>query len=214
MWKQRLFLAMLGLTCIGAPLGAQSTFPVSADYTVTVQNNRDEEVTVYLDAAPFERKLGTVEAMRSATFALPKWGVRGKESVKLLIHPRGDHALEAVAMLSDDDGARLALMIPSDDNVEVTTERLAAVTSSELMGETTITVDNDSDEAADVLFQSGSLFQRLGRVEEDSEITFRIPDHLVGMKGQVLLVPVNGSEIATVDVELGNGEHLGVEVDD
>jgi hypothetical protein len=213
MSKQRLFWAMLGLACIGAPLGAQSRGPRTDDYTVTVQNNRDEEVTVYLDAPPFERKLGTVEAMRSATFSLPRWGVRGEERVKLLIHPRGDHAFKAEGMLSD-EGARLALMIPSEDNVEVTTERFATVRSGDLVGETTITVLNDRDEAAEVLFQSGSLYQRLGRVGGDSEITFRIPDRLVGMKGQVLLVPVNGSEMASVEVVLGNGEHLGVEVDD
>lgn len=213
MSKQRLFLAMLGLTCIGGPLGAQSTFPVTDDYTVTVQNNRDEQVTVYLDAHPFERKLGTVEAMRSATFSLPDWSVRGEERVRLLIQPRGDHALEAMAMLSG-DGARLALMIPSEDDVEVTTERLATVRWSELMDETTITVVNERDEASVVFFQSGLLLHRLGRVDGEREITFQVPDSLVGMKGQVLLVPENGSVMTSLDVELGHGEHLGVEVDD
>jgi hypothetical protein len=207
MSKQRLFLAMLGLTSIGAPLGAQSTYPVAEDYTVTVQNNRDEEVTVYLDAVPFERKLGTVGAMRSATFKLPEWGVRGEERVKLLIHPRGDHALQAVAMLPR-DGARLGLMLPAEDNLEVTTERLAMVMSDELTGVTTITVENDEG-AAEVIFQSGSIYRRLGRVGEDTEMTFRIPADLVGMKGQLLLVPVNGSAPTMVDVELGIGDHLG-----
>jgi hypothetical protein len=204
---------MLGLTSIGAPLGAQSTYPLADDYTVTVQNNRDEPVTVYLDAYPFERKLGRVEALRSATFALPEWSVRGEERVRLLIQPRGDHTLEAVAMLPD-DGERLALMIPSEDDIEVTTERLATVRWSELMDETTITVVNDRDEASVVFFQSGSLFHRLGRVEGEREITFQVPDDLVGMKGQVLLVPENGFGMTSVDVVLGDGEHLGVEVED
>jgi hypothetical protein len=212
MSKQRLFLAMLGLTSIGAPLGAQSAYPVADDYTVTVQNNRDEEVTVYLDAVPFERKLGTVGAMRSATFKLPEWGVRGEERVKLLIHPRGDHALQAVAMLPG-DGARLALMIPAED-LDVTTQRLATVTSGELMDETTITVVNDRDESAVLFFQSGSLLHRLGRIDGEREITFRIPGNLVGMKGQMLFVPENGSGLTSVDVVLDDGVHLGVEVED
>jgi hypothetical protein len=183
------------------------------DYTVTVQNNRDEDVTVYLDDHPFERRLGTVGAMRSATFSLPEWSVRGEERVRLLIQPRGDHILEAVAMLPD-EGARFALLIPSDEDVDVTTERLATVRWSELMDKTTITVDNDRDEAAVVFFQSGLLLHRLGRVEGEREMTFQIPDPLVGMKGQVLLVPEDGSVMTSVDVELDDGGHLGVEVED
>ena len=67
MSKSRLFLATLGLMCASAPVSAQSLHPVDDDYTVTVQNNRDEEVTVYLDTTPFELTLGKVGAMSTAT---------------------------------------------------------------------------------------------------------------------------------------------------
>jgi hypothetical protein len=51
-------------------------------------------------------------------------------------------------------------------------------------------------------------------VEGERAIAFRIPDNLVGMKGQLLLVPENGSRLRSVVVELADGEHLGVEVED
>ena len=182
MSKQRLFLAMLGLTCIGAPLGAQSTSSID-DYSVTVQNNRDKEVTVYLDSRPFETKLGTVEPMHAATFSLPKWVVRGEERVRILLKPRGDNTLEATGVVSR-HGARLALMIPPEGK----TERLGMVTSDE----TTIKVENERDQDALVFFTSGSLFQSLGRVQGEREATFQIPDNLVNLQGQVLLIPVDG----------------------
>ena len=114
MSKSRIFLATLGLMCAAAPLSAQSVRMVEDDYTLSVQNDRDEAVTVYLDSTPFERTLGTVEAMRTATFSLPESVGRDGETVRLLIQPRGGFALEARGMVRDsDDGVHLALTLPN-----------------------------------------------------------------------------------------------------
>ena len=73
-----------------APLSAQTLHPVDDEHTVTVQNNRDEDVTVYLDVAPYERSLGTVGAMSTATFELPERVVRGRETVDDLLRLEHD----------------------------------------------------------------------------------------------------------------------------
>src|SRR5688500_18965177 len=64
----RLFLAALALSPVAAPLGAQSIRVIDEDEPrITVQNNRDEAVTIYLDTGPFEQKLGTIEPLSMAT---------------------------------------------------------------------------------------------------------------------------------------------------
>ena len=210
--KRGLFLAMVALGS-AAPLAAQSARPMTEDPQVTVQNNRDEPLTVYLDALPFERRIGEVEPMSTATLSLPKWMVRG-ERVKLLLVAPGELPLQAEAMVTE-DAPRLAVLIPDDDGTDLlmTTERLATVMPEDFLEETTVTVRNDRDEPAEVFIQYGSFDQRLDMVAAGMEQTFRVPDHLVGMKGQIVLVPEDGSTLASWDVELGDGRHLGVHLD-
>ena len=210
MFKSRFFLATLGLMCATAPLSAQSVRLIDDDdFTVTVQNDRDEEVTVYLDAQPFERTLGTVEAMRTVTFALPARVAHDGETVRLLIQPRGGMALEARGMVRDwDDGVHLALTLPNKESDDV----LTLVPSERLSSGPSVTVHNNEGEAADVYLVSGTTFQRLGRVEGDSVMTFGLPARWVGMSGEIVMAR-DGAPTLSTDVSFANDSSVGVLLD-
>src|SRR5688500_344481 len=106
--------AALALLGAGAPVSAQSTYRSSDEAELLVQNNRSVPVTVYLEGPLFERELGKVEPMRSATFSVPK--LREGEMVELLIQPRGQIALKGRAFMTDE--ALLGLVIPATPGQE------------------------------------------------------------------------------------------------
>ena len=220
MSKHKTLMAGLALSLIGAPLAGQSTYMFDEDdATVTVQNNRDEKVIVYLDHGPFERTLGEVEAMRTMTFELPDGSIRPwTESVRLLVQPEGGLALEASALITrhdDDEPVRLSLLVPGEDEQlpVMSTERVATVLPMEYLDDATVTVRNERDEPADVFIQYGSFDQRLGRVGAMSVMTFRIPEGLIGRSGQILLVPDDGLPMTSGDLALDADAHLGVVLD-
>jgi hypothetical protein len=209
MSKSRLFLATLGLMCAAAPLSAQSVQLVDDGYTLTVQNDRDEAVTVYLDTTPFERTLGTVEAMRTATFSLPERVVHEGETVRLLIQPRTGLAIEARGMVRDPgDGVHLALTLPNKESDDV----LTLVSSERVAAGPSVTVHNHEGESADVFIVSGALTHRLGRVEGDSVMTFELPDRWEGMSGEILLAREGAPTLSTDVSFIGDG-HVGVLLD-
>jgi hypothetical protein len=118
-----LVTAALALVGASAPVHAQSAYPVGDETQLVVQNNREVPVTVYLEAAPFERELGKVEAMRTATFDLPDGMQREGKVVEVLVQPRGQLALSAKAMMSD-DGSVLGLVVPATHGQEKRMERV------------------------------------------------------------------------------------------
>lgn len=101
-----LFLAAIALVG-AAPAAAQSVYPID-NGQLTVQNNRDVPVTVYLEGMPVEKRLGTIEPMRTATFDLPSWALRRPGPVKLFIHPKGQFPLEARVRLGEGQSLRAA----------------------------------------------------------------------------------------------------------
>ena len=114
--SRRIVLALLtvALALVGAvaPVRAQSAYHVGDKGELSIQNNRRVPVTVYWEGRPFERELGEVEPMSTATFSIPKAYLREGEMVDLLIVPRGQLALQAKAILSSHP-AELALVVPA-----------------------------------------------------------------------------------------------------
>jgi hypothetical protein len=217
MSKRGLFLALLGLTCAAAPVGAQSASVLDDEYTVTVQNNRDEQVTVYVDMLPFERTLGTLEPMQTATFALPEAAVRNHDSVRLLIEPEGGLLLQAEAMVNPrhEDVQHFALMMPLDEDDDLTplsSDELAAALPSSAVG-TTVTVHNDENQPADVYMLAGTESVRLGRVSGDSIMTFQVPSSWVGRTAELIVAPEGSLDISSTHVALGQSSHVGVLLD-
>jgi hypothetical protein len=105
-----LFTAALALAGFAMPASAQSAHRMGSGELV-IQNNREVPVTVYLDAVPLERELGTVEPMRSATFSIPEHMMREGEMVELLLTPRGQLALQARVLVSEED-TQMGLVVP------------------------------------------------------------------------------------------------------
>jgi hypothetical protein len=205
---RRLLLAALALTPVAGPLGAQSIRMIDEDEPlITVQNNRDEAVTIYLDTGPFEQKLGTVEPLTMATLSLP-WTVRGKETVKFLIQPKGEMGLMAEASVRD-EVPRLSLLLDEESKLSVRTAQVAATTGT---SGTMITVENDEDEPADVLVVHGMHEHRLGRVAGESTQTFVLTGHEEGEQGRIVLVPEGGSALLTPDVVLTEMQ-IDIEID-
>ena len=202
----RMLLATFALSPLAAPLAAQNVrVRDEGEPQITVQNNRDEAVTIYLDDGPFELKLGTVEPMRMATLSLP-WTVRGKETIKLLIQPKGDIGLLAQAEVTD-EVPRLGLVLPEDDE-----PTLLLLGEQVTMSGSMVTVKNDRDEPADVFILHGSHEHRLGRVAGESTQTFNVPDHDWGEAGQIMLVPEGGLALLSRNVSLVDA-HIDVEID-
>ena len=198
----RLILATLALA---APLGAQSTRETDDDPQITVQNNRDEAVTIYLRAGRFEQKLGIVEPMSTGTLALPRT-VRDKETVDFLIQPKGDFALEAKATISEQT-PRLSLVLEEDDEPGLFVRNV-----STSMHGTTVTVENDQDEAADVFILHESHQHLLGRVAGESTQTFHLPGHSEGESGQILVAQVGGRALFSRSLSLAE-THVDIEID-
>ena len=99
-----------------APLAAQSA-RVTSQGELVVQNNRTVPVTVYLDTDPIEQKLGTVEALRTASFALPTKALRS-DRIKLYLHPKGQLPLQAMGWISGKSD-QFALLVPPGQGQEL-----------------------------------------------------------------------------------------------
>lgn len=201
-----------GLALISAttPLAAQG--PVD-DAQVTVQNNRDESVTVYLDAQPIELTLGTVEPLGTTTFDLPRHLVTEHETVRLLLRPEGGLLLEAQGIVTDET-PRLALMVPSDEeeDLEVMSgERVADVLAGRDVAGATVTVRNAEDEAAEVYLMAGTLSHRLGRVGPESVTTFVIPASMAVGEAEIMLAP-DGEPPVVRAIPLHATAHVGVDL--
>jgi hypothetical protein len=196
---------LLAALALAAPLGAQSTRVTEDDPQITVQNNRDEAVTIYLRTGRFEQKLGIVEPMSTGTLALP-WTIRGMETVDFLIQPKGDMALEAKAMISEQT-PRLSLVLEEDGEPGLFVRNV-----STSMHGTTVTVENDQDEAADVFILHESHQHLLGRVAGESTQTFHLPSHSDGEAGQILVAQVGGRTLFSRSLSLAD-THVDVEID-
>lgn len=112
-------LALLGAR---APLAAQSAYPVNGKGELIVQNNRTVPVTVYLEGQPIERELGTVEALQTATFTLPRRAMREGSTVDLLIQPRGQLLLMARGYVMG-DASHFGLVVPATPHQQKRAEK-------------------------------------------------------------------------------------------
>lgn len=79
--------------------------------TLTVENHRSAEVTIYVEQGEFDLRLGKVEAGATTTLDLPKWLVDGHESIEIFAHPaRGQDLASTTIDLRK--GEHLGLRIP------------------------------------------------------------------------------------------------------
>lgn len=63
--------------------------PGDGTTTVTVQNDRDRQVTLFLEEGDFDVRIGTIQAHQERTMSLPKFEALDQGTVELFVHPEG-----------------------------------------------------------------------------------------------------------------------------
>jgi anti-sigma-K factor RskA len=79
--------------------------------TVTVTNERDVEVVIYLENGDFDVRLGTVPASSTRTLSVPEQYAHGQQSIDLVVHPERGFDLESQT-LDLRNGTHLGLRVP------------------------------------------------------------------------------------------------------
>jgi hypothetical protein len=199
---------------VGQRLAASVTTDTSVN-TVTVQNDRKVPVTVYMDWGPFDRRLGTVGPLGTATLPLPAWAVAARERIQLFAHPEGQVDDLATEELSLQPPARLGMIVPSwGDMQPAPTDTMMQVIPPDELADATLTVDNPRATAVTVFAENGPFDIRLGQVPAHGRVTLRFPQSAVAPDEsiQVFVHPEGGVDLASGTLEVRPGQHLGLRV--
>jgi hypothetical protein len=181
--------------------------------TVEVENNRKVPVTVYLEYGVFDRRIGEVPAMQTATLPIPRWAPN-QASVQLFVHPEGERDLET-QNLSVTPGEQLALIVPASGKMLVApSDTMYQTLTPEELSETTLTVDNPRPQSVTVFVEQGAFDVRLGQVAAHSRETLPVPKSVFNMVSaiEIFVHPEGGRDLSGEVVDLGRGAHLGLRV--
>ncbi len=212
----------LGLTMLAgvAPAQVAQRLPASVTTdssinTVTVQNDRTAPVTVYMEYGQFDRRLGTVPAMQTATLSLPAWAVRGRATVELFAHPEGaTYDLETQEVSLKPPG-RIGMLIPPRGGLRSTPkDTMMEVIPPEELADATLTVDNPRSTPVTVFADQGPFDVRLGQVPARSRVTLQFPKSVI-LPDESLVIfvhPEGGFDLASSTLRVRRGEHLGLRV--
>jgi hypothetical protein len=90
-----------------------ATLPASerSATTVTVTNERDVDIVVYLENGDFDVRLGTVPASSTKTLGVPERYARGQQSIDVVVHPERGFDMESQT-LDLHKGEHVALRVP------------------------------------------------------------------------------------------------------
>jgi hypothetical protein len=214
-------VAALVLSAVASPARAQlpgatpGAAPGDTVVTMTVTNDRDVPVTVFMDYGAFDRRLGRVQPRSTATLRLPGWVVRESPEIGLFVHPEGGEDLQTAAFRVV-PGQKLTLHVPAGGGMtsRPAPDTMMAVLPPEVLAEATITVDNPRAQVVTVYAAMGQFDVRLGRVAPHSRETLRFPRAVVlpDMTVRVFVHPERGSDLATQELDLRHGQHLGLHV--
>jgi len=216
----------LGLTALAGAAPAQGalrlasaapadTVADTAANTVTVQNDRKVPVTVYMEYGAFDRRLGTVPALRAATLPLPKWAVRGRARIQLFVHPEGEADDLATQEFSLEPPGRIGMVVPPRGGMPPSpTGTMTAMIPPEELADATLTVDNPRGKPVTVFAEQGAFDIRIGEVPARDRATLRFPKMVVrpGDSIEIILHPAGGEDLASQTLRVRKGEHLGIKV--
>ena len=79
--------------------------------TMTVENPRNDKVTVYVEYGDFDTKIGTVPADGIITLDIPAWLTRDQQDVTVFLHPHNGLDLET-GQFTLKKGAHLEVKVP------------------------------------------------------------------------------------------------------
>ena len=213
-----LLLGMATLAGVGAAqVSAQQSPTVTTQTpvnTVKVENERKMPVTVYMDYGQFDRRLGKVPALKTATLPLPSWAVRGQDCVHLFVHPEGGMDDLATQDFSLQPPAQLTMVVPPRGNMSSTADTMSAVIPPEELADATLTVDNPRGKFVTVFAEQGDFDVRLGQVPAHGSATLRFPKSLLlpDQSIQIFVQPDGGIDLASETLQVRRGEHLGLKV--
>jgi copper(I)-binding protein len=197
------------------PVPAQpKAVPADSAVTLTVQNNRDVPVTVFVEQDQLDVRVGMVPALRTVTLALPSWVTEDASDLQVFVHPEGGIDLNAEVMAVK-PGAHLALEVPKGMNppAQPAREMTATLPPSE-MAATTVTVTNERDVEVAIYLENGDFDIRLGMVPANSTRTLGVPAQYAHGQQSIDLVvhPERGFDMESQTLDLRKGEHLGLRV--
>jgi hypothetical protein len=217
-----LTILSIGLATLSTTGTAQQTQPptrlpvtrVIGDtmHLVTVQNDRSVPVTVYLESAGFDRRVGVVAAGEVATLPLPAWAVHGGRTVRLLARPEGSGVSVATPRFAVSGVVRIGLLVPSSGIARI--DSVPVPLTADERASTTITIDNPRNTPITVFAEQGLRSVRLGEVSAKTQATLSFPRDLIarGDAIRVFVRPVGGFDVATRPLNLKTGDHIAVDI--
>jgi hypothetical protein len=183
---------------------------------VTVQNARNEAVTVYLEKGVLDRRIGIVPAFEMKTLPLPDWAVSGGGRVRLFAHLETAGAALATEEFKLVPSARIGMIIASRNAAPrgTTPEPMTATIPPEELANATLTVDNVRTVPVTVFAEQGQSSVRLGEVPADARMTLRFPKALVSSSAPVTVFvrPLGGLDLGTHSFTVREGAHMGLRV--
>lgn len=206
-------VAALVAVAASSMAGAARAQEGSAAATVTVENARAVPVVVYLERGPFDVRLGTVAAHATNVLGLPA-EVRDQEHIVLMVHPEGGMDLQAEAPMPVRKAGTIHLYVPTND-VGYVPPPPPDMIPNPGPGTTTLTVQNSDDEPVVVFIEKGNFDTRIGTVPAHKEMTFYVPQAVIGMEGSSVDIFVHeegGVDLASSTFELRPDAHLIVKV--
>jgi hypothetical protein len=186
---------------------------------VTVQNERNVPVTIYLETGTFDRRLGIVPALGRKTLPLPAWAVEGRTTARVFARAEDDIADMVTERFTLAPPGRFQMIVPTRTAMNTImqgepTDTMTAVIPPEHLADATLTVDNPRDVPVTVFAEQGTFDVRLGQVPAHGTATLRFPRSVVlpDQSVQLFVHPERGFDLASESLQVRPGEHLGLRV--
>jgi hypothetical protein len=219
--RSQITALLLGLGTVASVATAQDpqrlppTVTADTVNAVTVHNQRNVPVTVYVEFGQFDRRLGVVQPYDAATLRLPAWAVRGRARVQLFVHPEGEADDLGTQQFALRPPGRLALVVPPRGRMPAASaDTMMAIIPAEDLAEATLTVDNPRDRPVTVYAEHGTIDVRLGQVPARGRATLRFPRSVVlpNESIRIFIHPTGGRDLSSELLKIQRGEHLALRV--
>jgi hypothetical protein len=212
------------LSTVAVPGALSAQAGADTQTTVTVQNERNDHVAVYIERVgspvignvlAMNALIGEVAPASTSTFELPEWAMEQLEGdLTFVLQVAGQGQLEPVRFAAD-SGDDLGIIVVEQDDL---TETLEAPTVEP--GEASVTVLNNRAVPVLVLMEhmvdgrGAPVHILIGTASPDSDTTFPIPSPLVGEGDELRFVlhPVGGPDMPTQVMRLGDEARIEIVV--
>lgn len=220
----RLAIGLATLSLGAATVGAQTTQPPTrlpaarvvgeTKNVLTVQNDRDVPVTVFVQTRGIDRRLGVVPAGAVSALAIPAAAVRGQDALRFYARTPGNGPDLVAQSLPVNTASQLGLLVPPSGGV-TWSDSIAVPLTAEERAQATVTIDNRRNKAMAVYAEQGTFSVKIGEASANGMTTLRLPASMVRDNNEgvrVLLRPAGDLGLSTQLLKLKNGDHVAVEV--